>query len=178
MSNDLKHRIQTDIKFLYPCITYVESQVGNSLIIEAETRLGSLRSVKVRVEGLTYYGTNYFGRDCFFKEISIRRDSTEKQKVFYCIEDGQLFFLGNDTENDPSHPVQTKIEYSCSDMDDIADYYKNFVSKVKNYISKIENVELVNSSYSVGKSKEDDNRLKLIIKYEFEIKNGSFEDAA
>jgi hypothetical protein len=120
------HSLITDIKFLFPCIAYEGEVSSEEITIITETKLSRLYPVKMRVEGMSSMGEDYWGRHTF----------KDDQEQYYCEIEGVVYFKGNDMEGEPNYPVKKHIIYETSHIDSDLSEFKSYADKVKDYAEK------------------------------------------
>lgn len=149
----MKHRIITDIKFLYPCIAYDESSKENELVIVAETKLKKIFPVIKKVKGMTHLGEDFWGRSSF----------KDDKNQYYCEVSGQLYFKGEE-DGDPQLPVDLEIEYDYPEYNNEIEKFIPFVDKVENYLLE-NNLILKNHETSFEINNENYSESLIICKY-------------
>lgn len=155
----LIHNLVTDIKFLFPCIAYEDTFTSEEITITTETYLSKLYPTKMRVEGMSSIGEDYWGRYTF----------KDDKGQYYCELDGAVYFKGNDQEGEPHYPVKKEIIYETAHIDKDLNEFKAYVDKVKTYTETQDHLELIDVKYSLQeKDKKSDS--KVIGHFKFKIK--------
>ena len=160
----LIHRIVTDIKFLYACIAYEESQSTEELVIVTETKLSKLYPIEKSVQGMTSMGEDYWGRYTFKKE-------GETKDQYYCELDGELYYKGDDFDGEPHYPVKEEINYEFPNINNALVEFKPLMDKVKEYVdeNKDLNVELIESTPSLQLNSKNISESKIFCTYKFKL---------
>lgn len=158
---NLIHEIVTDLKFLFPCIAYEDSFLNNELVIVTETDLLRLYPIKMRVEGMTSIGEDFWGRYTF----------KDEKDQYYCEVDGALCFKGSDIDGDPGHAVKKDIITESTPIDKDLSEMKPYIDKVKKYFGEKDNLELIDIKSSLQEDKENPSRSKIICHFKVKVKN-------
>lgn len=156
----LIHRLCTDLKFLYPCITGDKSYTESELIIEAETRLNKIYPLKMAVANMTSIGEDYWGRYTF----------KDEHDQYYCELDGDLYFKGKDIDGEPQYPIKKEITYIFPDVDKELSLFNPCIEKVREYFLKSEEVELVDIKTWVEEDKNNILNSKIQCLYTIKLK--------
>ena len=131
--------IVTEIKFLYPCITYSINIKDDQFTVVSETKVSRLYPIKRSVPGMESMGEDYWGRFTF----------KDENCQYYCEMDGELYFKGNDIEGEPHYTVKNKINFEIPELDEDLVKFDSCIDKVKNYINKNTDLKLVQSESSL-----------------------------
>ena len=153
---NLIHRIITDIKFLYPCISYEGDSPEGKLVIVSETKLERVYPTIKKVQGMESVGEDYWGRYSF----------KDEKGQYYCELDGELYFKGNSMEGEPHYPVEKTIHYDFPDIDSELIEFKPFIDKVKKY-AKENNLNLDDYQTSVKLNSSNILESKIFCEYTF-----------